>query len=187
MGPNNLCYVTRYVLFFSLCPHVTFDKTLTSLSTVFIKGHVWFLQLLKRPCHTACFTHVEHYRSIGVFHAIIEYSGQLVFFNYINSAGKCTMWSWQTSLLAYWIPGIQFQILWFTESTMTALRMLHFIKLLNLNEGDLTMITNMYFNILVHCTPSARVLAHPGFTQWQITTQEISQIFIRILLLVYLT
>ncbi len=42
VGPNNLCYVTRH-FFFSLCPDVTFYKTLTSLSTVFIKGHVGFL------------------------------------------------------------------------------------------------------------------------------------------------
>ncbi len=44
MGPNNLCYVTRH---FFILPHVTFYKTLTSPSTVFIKGHVGFLQLLK--------------------------------------------------------------------------------------------------------------------------------------------
>ncbi len=41
---------------FSLCPHVTFYKTLTSLfSTVFIKGHIRFLQLLKWPCNTSFF------------------------------------------------------------------------------------------------------------------------------------
>ena len=45
MGPNNLSYVTRHFLFFYLCRHVTFYKTLASLSTVFIKGHVGFLQL----------------------------------------------------------------------------------------------------------------------------------------------
>ena len=51
MGPNNLCYICRTSLFiFSLCHHVTFYKTLTSLSTVFIKGHVGCLQLLKSPC-----------------------------------------------------------------------------------------------------------------------------------------
>ncbi len=36
---------------FSLCPHVTFYKTLTSLSTVFIKAHVGLLQLLKWLSH----------------------------------------------------------------------------------------------------------------------------------------
>ncbi len=60
MGPDNLCYVTRHLLFFPyVSHHVTFYKTLTSLSTVFIKGHVGFLQLLKWPCHTSFFTHVE--------------------------------------------------------------------------------------------------------------------------------
>ncbi len=40
-------YAMSHVTFyFSLCPHVTFYKTLTSLSTVFIKGHIGFLQLL---------------------------------------------------------------------------------------------------------------------------------------------
>ncbi len=44
MGPNNLCYVTRHFLFFTYVPsHLS--KILTSLSTVFIKGHVGFLQL----------------------------------------------------------------------------------------------------------------------------------------------
>ena len=46
---------------FSLNRHVTFYKALTSLSTVFIKGHVVFLQLLKWPCHISFFTHVEPY------------------------------------------------------------------------------------------------------------------------------
>ncbi len=54
VGPNNACYVTRHILFFP-CHHVTFYKTLTSLSTVFIKGHVRFLQLLKWPCRTSFF------------------------------------------------------------------------------------------------------------------------------------
>ncbi len=44
---------------FSLCRHVTFYKTLTSLSTVFIKVHVELLQLLKWLCRTSLFTHVE--------------------------------------------------------------------------------------------------------------------------------
>ncbi len=52
MGPNNLCYVTRHFLFFSLYPYVTFYKTLTSFSAVFIKiMEVGFLQLLKWICH----------------------------------------------------------------------------------------------------------------------------------------
>ena len=60
MGPNNFCYVTRHFLFFSICRHVTFYKTLPgSLSTVFIKAHVRLLQLLKWPCRTSFFTHVE--------------------------------------------------------------------------------------------------------------------------------
>ncbi len=58
-GPNNICYITRHFLFFSMCPHVTFYKALMSLSTVIIKGHVGFLQLLKWQCRTSFFTHVE--------------------------------------------------------------------------------------------------------------------------------
>ncbi len=54
MGPNNLCYVTHHFLFFPYVP-VTFYKTLTSLSTFFIKGHVGLLQLLKWPCRTFVF------------------------------------------------------------------------------------------------------------------------------------
>ncbi len=38
MGRNNLCYVTRHFLFFTLCHHVTFYKSLTSLSTVYIES-----------------------------------------------------------------------------------------------------------------------------------------------------
>ena len=58
MGPNNLrCRTSLFI--FSLCPHVTFYKTLTSLSTAFITGHVAFLQWLKWPSHTSVFTHVE--------------------------------------------------------------------------------------------------------------------------------
>ncbi len=62
MGPNNLCYVARHFLFFSLCRHVTFYKSLTSLSTVFIKAYVRLLQPLKWPCRTLFFTHVEPYK-----------------------------------------------------------------------------------------------------------------------------
>ncbi len=43
------------LLFFALCRHVTFYKTLTSLSTVFIKAHVGLLQLLKWLCRTSFF------------------------------------------------------------------------------------------------------------------------------------
>ncbi len=59
MSPNNfmLCHTSLFI--FSLCPHVTFYKTLTSLSTVFVKGHIAFLQLLKWLRHTSFFTHVE--------------------------------------------------------------------------------------------------------------------------------
>ncbi len=56
MGPNNLC---TSLFIFSLCPHVTFYKTLTSLSTVFIKGHGFVVELLKWPCRTSFFTNVE--------------------------------------------------------------------------------------------------------------------------------
>ncbi len=52
-----LCHTSLFI--FSLCPHVTFYKTLTSLSTVVIKGHVGFLQLLKWPRRTSFFGHVE--------------------------------------------------------------------------------------------------------------------------------
>ncbi len=53
-----LCHTSLFILF--LCHHVTFCKTLTSLSTVFIiKGHIRLLQLLKWPFHTSFFTHVE--------------------------------------------------------------------------------------------------------------------------------
>ncbi len=46
-----LCHKSLFI--FYLCPHVTFYKTLTSLYTVVIKGHVRFLQLLKWRCHTS--------------------------------------------------------------------------------------------------------------------------------------
>ncbi len=59
-----LCH-TLSLFIFSLCPHVTVYKTLTSLSTAFIKGRVGFLQLLKWPCHTSFFTHVEPYIDYG--------------------------------------------------------------------------------------------------------------------------
>ncbi len=52
-----LCHTSLFI--FSLCRHVTFYKTLMSLSTVFIKGHVGLLQLLKSLCRTSFFTHVE--------------------------------------------------------------------------------------------------------------------------------
>ena len=58
MGLNNLWYVTRHFLVLPMS-HVTFYKTLTSLSTVFIKDHVGHLQLLKWLCPTSFFTHVE--------------------------------------------------------------------------------------------------------------------------------
>ncbi len=58
-----LFYTSLFI--FSLCPHATFYKTLTSLSKVFIKSHVRFIQLLKWLCHvyTSFFTHVEPYMS----------------------------------------------------------------------------------------------------------------------------
>ncbi len=52
-----LCHTSLFIL--SLCHQVTFYKTLTSLSIVFIKGHVGLLQLLKWPCRSSFFTHVE--------------------------------------------------------------------------------------------------------------------------------
>ncbi len=55
-----LCHTSLFI--FSLCRHVTFYKTLTSLSTVFIKAQVGLLQLLKWPCRTSFFTHVEPFQ-----------------------------------------------------------------------------------------------------------------------------
>ncbi len=55
-----LCHMSLFI--FSLCRHVTFYKSLTSLSTVFIKAHVELLQLLKWLCRTSFFTHVEPYK-----------------------------------------------------------------------------------------------------------------------------
>ncbi len=37
VGPNNIYAMSHVTFYFSLCPHVTFYKTLTSLSTVFYK------------------------------------------------------------------------------------------------------------------------------------------------------
>ncbi len=51
-----LCHSSLFI--FSLCRYVTFYKTLTSLSTVYIKAHIGLLQLLKWPCHTSFFTYV---------------------------------------------------------------------------------------------------------------------------------
>ncbi len=61
MGANNLSYVTRHFLFFPYVAMSLFIRPLTSLSTVFIKSHVGLLQLLKWPCRTSFFTHVEPY------------------------------------------------------------------------------------------------------------------------------
>ena len=83
MGPNILCYVTRHFLF---CPYVALSLFIRpwrhftcymynlenkqqqqqQLSTVFIKGNVWLLQLLKWPCRTSFFTDVEPYYSLHV-------------------------------------------------------------------------------------------------------------------------
>ncbi len=52
-----LCHTSLFTFF--LCPQATLYKTLTSLSTVFIKGHVRSLQLSKWPCRISFFTHVE--------------------------------------------------------------------------------------------------------------------------------
>ncbi len=49
---------TSLFIFFLMSP-CHFYKTLTSLSTVFIKGYIGVLQLLKWPCRTSFFTHVE--------------------------------------------------------------------------------------------------------------------------------
>ncbi len=57
-----LCCTSLFI--FTLCRHVTFYKTLMSLSTFFIKPHVGLLQLLKWPCHTSLFTHVEPYHIV---------------------------------------------------------------------------------------------------------------------------
>ena len=48
-----IIYARLHVTYiYSLYRHVTFYKTLTSLSTVYIKPHVELLQLLKWPYHT---------------------------------------------------------------------------------------------------------------------------------------
>ncbi len=59
-----LCHTSLFI--FSLCSHVIFYKTLMSLSTVFIKGHVGFLQLLKWLCCASFFTHVEPFQCIVI-------------------------------------------------------------------------------------------------------------------------
>ncbi len=51
---------TRHFLFFPMSPCHLY-KTLTSLCTLYIKGHIRFLQLLKWLCRTSSFTHVEPY------------------------------------------------------------------------------------------------------------------------------
>ncbi len=48
-----LCHTSLFI--FSLCTHAAFYKTLTPVSTVFIKGRVGFLQLLKWQCRTSFF------------------------------------------------------------------------------------------------------------------------------------
>ncbi len=81
MDPNNLCYCHTYVtfyfflymssiclfffslyVFFSACPHVTFYKTLTPLST----GHVRFLQLLKWSYITLHFLPICAYGALAL-------------------------------------------------------------------------------------------------------------------------
>ncbi len=60
MGPNKkLCRMSLFI--FTLCRHVTSYKTLTSLTIVCIKPHVELQQLLKWPCLTSFFTHLEPY------------------------------------------------------------------------------------------------------------------------------
>ena len=54
---GSTCYVTRHFLF-SLCRHVTFYKTLTSLSTVFKKGPRRSSTTFKVVYRTSLFTHV---------------------------------------------------------------------------------------------------------------------------------
>ncbi len=76
MGPNHTS-----LFGFSLCPHVTFYKTLMSLSTVFIKGHVGFLQLLKWPCHSF-FTHDWSPWKLDMNGPQIEDSERCIFPNY---------------------------------------------------------------------------------------------------------
>ncbi len=52
-----LCHTSLFI--FVPMSHVTLYNILTSLSTVFIKGSCWILQLLKWLCRTLFFTHVE--------------------------------------------------------------------------------------------------------------------------------
>ncbi len=58
MGPNNLCYVTRHFYFFPYVAMSLFIRPWRHF-LVFIKAHVGLLQLLKWPCRTSFFTHVE--------------------------------------------------------------------------------------------------------------------------------
>ncbi len=96
-----LCRTSLFI--FSLCRHVTFYKTLMSLSTVFVKAHVGLLQLLKWPCRTSFFTHVEpyttdyvqiSYNSAKLQQSLIichEFIGQPV--NYLQLLGTtCDFW-----------------------------------------------------------------------------------------------
>ncbi len=62
-----MSHVTFYFYPMSPCH---FYKTLTSLSTLFIKPHVGLLQLLKWPCWTSFFTHVEAYTYVYIYHPI---------------------------------------------------------------------------------------------------------------------
>ena len=72
MGPDNLCYVTRHVSFFPyVIMSLLYDLYVTFHS--FIKGYVGFLQLLKWPCHTSFFTHVEPYYCWQVQAYVIGY------------------------------------------------------------------------------------------------------------------
>ncbi len=47
--------------FFPMSPLPLFIRHFHHFLHFFIKGHVGFLQLLKWPCRTSCFTHVEPY------------------------------------------------------------------------------------------------------------------------------
>ncbi len=71
MGPNNLCYVTCHFLFFSLCPHVTFCKTLRSRSTVFIKGHGGYNLVAVSHVSHFVFTNVEPSKCL-VWHGHVD-------------------------------------------------------------------------------------------------------------------
>ena len=80
-----LCRTSLFI--FTLCRHVTFYKTLTSLSTVFIKPHVGLLQLLKWLCRTSFFTldMVVQWITLYLHTIAVEYRPVLEVLKILNS------------------------------------------------------------------------------------------------------